>query len=672
MAAKRDRPHLFVRREPTSRAYTPHTRAVKPKPAPAPADRAQHGQQLRTALQQAQGQADLRRDEAARKGIAVEGATPGLYVQFDSMPGVPLKVESLEDRTGKARIEVVAFREEPVTVDGSQTFVQRATVFVPDGAVKKFVTKFEAYEKTTPPRPRERRHHDTFDRVAALRLATLRALWTDDPAKFPADDESIWWEVWLRRRDDSDAVGRFRMYAENVGIEVGSRQLSFDDRTIILARATPTAMSASIDVLDDLAELRAAHEVSPFEALPPSEQGEWAEELLDRLTRASGDCPAVCLLDTGVTWGHPLLEGSLPPSDAHAVNPEWGTHDHDRHGTAMAGVALIGDLRPALASTEPVRLRHALESVKVLPPTGDNDPDLYGAITAEAVSRAEIARPDRRRAFAMAITAKETDRGQPTSWSAAVDALAAGRSFDQSERGLAYLDDEAAPRLLVVSAGNVRGILDANHLDRSDVELIEDPAQAWNALTVGAYTDKATLMETDWPGGQALAPPGELSPWSRTSVGFSRIWPIKPDIVCEGGNVVRTASGEVDFPADSLEGLSTHWKARGEAVHPGARDQPGNGGGEPTRGVHLGRVSTSVAGDGPRLDRALRVLDVGDAYAPDCHQQEARASRARAPVRLRGASRRARAPQRPGRSDPALRGAHPPVHRRQDEGDPHP
>src|SRR5690606_13872192 len=29
----------------------------------------------------------------------------------------------------------------------------------------------------------------------------------------------------------------------------------------------------------------------------------------------------------------------------------------------------------------------------------------------------------------------------------------------------------------------------------------------------------------------------ELSPWSSTSVSFDTRWPIKPDVVCEGGNV---------------------------------------------------------------------------------------------------------------------------------------
>jgi hypothetical protein len=84
----------------------------------------------------------------------------------------------------------------------------------------------------------------------------------------------------------------------------------------------------------------------------------------------------------------------------------------------------------------------------------------------------------------------------------------------------------------MISAGNV-DVLEDDHLDRSDVEPIEDPAQAWNALTIGAYTDLDDVSSTagfeDWT---PLAPRGELSPHRRTGVAFQRTWPHKPDGFC--------------------------------------------------------------------------------------------------------------------------------------------
>jgi hypothetical protein len=161
----------------------------------------------------------------------------------------------------------------------------------------------------------------------------------------------------------------------------------------------------------------------------------------------------------------------------------------------------------------------------------------------------------------MAVTASdERDRGQPTSWSAAVDALAAGRTFDPATHGLIYLDkvEEAARRLFVLSAGNVDK-LDVDHLARSDVEAVHDPAHAWNALTVGAFTDKAVIHDPQHNGWSPVARPGDLSPWSTTSVPFQRVWPIKPDVVFEGGNVGRNGSS-IDFPIADLCLLSTYYK----------------------------------------------------------------------------------------------------------------
>jgi hypothetical protein len=66
----------------------------------------------------------------------------------------------------------------------------------------------------------------------------------------------------------------------------------------------------------------------------------------------------------------------------------------------MAGLALYGDLVPVLAGNQPIAPLYRLESVRILPPAAGppNSPDLYGAITGEAIARAEVQAPQRRRA----------------------------------------------------------------------------------------------------------------------------------------------------------------------------------------------------------------------------------------------------------------------------------
>src|SRR5439155_274889 len=65
--------------------------------------------------------------------------------------------------------------------------------------------------------------------------------------------------------------------------------------------------------------------------------------------------------------------------------------------------------------------------------------------------------------------------GQPSSWSAAVDALAAGLAIVATDEGMAYLDEEdgAEPRLFLLAAGKVFvGDFGEEYLARCDIEPI--------------------------------------------------------------------------------------------------------------------------------------------------------------------------------------------------------
>jgi subtilase family protein len=95
--------------------------------------------------------------------------------------------------------------------------------------------------------------------------------------------------------------------------------------------------------------------------------------------------------------------------------------------------------------------------------------------------------------------------------------------------------------LFLISAGNVDAWEPSiDYRDVCDTAGIEDPAQAWNALTVGAHTDLTSIpSDPSFAHWTPLAAAGDLSPHSRTSVLFGpRPWPLKPDICMEGGNVL--------------------------------------------------------------------------------------------------------------------------------------
>ncbi len=64
---------------------------------------------------------------------------------------------------------------------------------------------------------------------------------------------------------------------------------------------------------------------------------------------------------------------------------------------------------------------------------------------------------------------------------------------------------------------------------------------------------------------RSIAPVGELSPFSTTSVGFGREWPVKPEVVFEGGNVGLSDSDDLVDDDPALGVLTTfnqprlHW-----------------------------------------------------------------------------------------------------------------
>lgn len=297
-------------------------------------------------------------------------------------------------------------------------------------------------------------------------------------------------------------------------------------------------MSASADLLDILGKVRRAKKnPAEFIEMSPREQGEFVDHMRRRIEPPAVDAPAVCVLDGGVVL-HPLVLPALAPENTLKYDPNWPLTDGRTNGTKIAGVALYGDQLPGLLQgVEPVRPDHRLESVKILPtPPAENVPRLYGAITAQAAYRIESQAPTRRRAFCLAITTDGRDKGLPSSWSGEVDQLRAGVR-------------DGHRRLFFVSAGNVP-LDDRRHYpDVNDTALVQDPGQAWNAVTVGGYTEHVQFPQETYPGYRPLARAGDLCPCSTTSLSFLPEWPYKPDVVMEGGNtIVDPSTGRTDTP----------------------------------------------------------------------------------------------------------------------------
>jgi len=504
-------------------------------------DRIPHAQSLRAQLQVIQHDIVAARSAQENAGLSRDF---GLQIKFESFPdiGWALAEHSFDRRTG---IELLNTRDE-----GNVTY---ATVFVPDGKLSFFEKKIQDYvDYKTDSRGRPRDNQKFVDTIKSIRTATLRELWTDSPDEYPSDpDERCWWEVWLPVRDSATRIFRtFTDQARSQGIEALDYCITFPERTVTVVNATRTQMEASLMLLNTVAELRRAKDTADFFVdSSPIEQSAWKDDLLARTHIAAPQAHTayVCILDTGVNRGHPLLAEVLATRDMDTIEPDWGVDDKEGHGTNMAGLVIWGNLYDAVLATHDFTIYHRLESVKLLARNHENkgNSHFHGLLTSEAVSRAAILSPDRNRVFQLAITADDDrDRGRPSAWSSMIDALS-------------FSDEPRNSQLFVVSAGNIETMDQWRTYPASNKEAgIQDPAQAWNALTVGAYTEMDYIDESDADGYTPIAGPGELSPYSRTSACWDSQWPIKPDVVMEGGNVASNAFGPVS--SSSLSLLTTH------------------------------------------------------------------------------------------------------------------
>lgn len=396
--------------------------------------------------------------------------------------------------------------------------------------------------------------------IEAIRRARLETFWTDAGAPLPDDPHVVlWWALWCHR--DSEMQVEDICARLDVRTAARDRRLYFPEVVVIPVLAARATIELMLFATAGIAELRRASDNPVFftDELHGDQQ-EWVDNLAERVTWPAAGVPAVCVLDTGVNRGHTLLEPALAPNDQHALRNEWGKDDHHHkgHGTSMAGLALHGDLTPALSDAAQRRLVHRLESVKVLPPDefDPNDPKSYGVLTQAAIALPEIAAPDRLRVFCLAITNQNVSGSIASGWSAAIDQAAVGRMIGDDED---TNDDNNRPkRLLVLAAGNIPPEIEMARIQPQDNYPIEDPAQAWNALTIGGYTDLTDVKDEGYQEWGPAAQAGELSPHSRTSAAWPQgTTPIKPELVMETGNRAISPNRNEILTLNSLSLLST-------------------------------------------------------------------------------------------------------------------
>lgn len=251
---------------------------------------------------------------------------------------------------------------------------------------------------------------------------------------------------------------------------------------------------------------------------------------LPPLNLVGEDTPIIGIIDSGVN-NHPLLEGVVV--EAIAEPAHLGTADIWGHGTRVAGIAALGDLRAQLASGSLVRGARIV-SAKVVNDQGQFDErTLVPKQMRTVISR--LRKEFGCRLFVHSLgDSKCLFNGEKVGlWASTLDELA--RELDV---------------LIIVTTGNrmprsgdtaEQGVTEYPRYLAEASNTLCEPAGAMNVLTVGALAHGSGTDDTHAEDARvrAITAFEEPSPFTRVGPGIGGA--IKPDVVDFGGTLVFDA-----------------------------------------------------------------------------------------------------------------------------------
>ncbi len=267
----------------------------------------------------------------------------------------------------------------------------------------------------------------------------------------------------------------------------------------------------------------------------------------------------VCILDSGINTNHPLLAPAIAES-AGFLGGDDDVFDLDGHGTAVAGVALYGDVE-ACNELNLWQPEIYLLNGKILNDDCEYDEGTIEKTLVEAVTF--FVEEHQCRIFNLSI-------GN------------ANAPYDQKHiRGVAYILDKLARDLnvlFIISAGNFNGAenpaVPANcwrdeypgYLG-DPASVIIDPATSMNSITVGSLAKhNATFDHQRYPQISQLSPATENQPSPFTRHGPSVKGAIKPELISIGGNLASPTGNTSNITTRGLGVLTCNANFVGHTV----------------------------------------------------------------------------------------------------------
>ncbi|MBA6243790.1 MULTISPECIES: S8 family peptidase [unclassified Psychrobacter] len=424
--------------------------------------------------------------------------------------------------------------------------------------IKNFTNKLTATGKP--------RNQKMLNNISIIRNTNLEDLWKGESNSLPTNlHEKINCEIWFEITKNSLLKEDWNLNdcnilasSEDLDISISSSFITLPNLKIYKVKANRIELKKILNLYSDVVEIRPSSESpSVFVDMGLRDQLDFTNDLNDRIIIQNSETPIfVSILDTGVNYNNKLLKEVCKSSYCVTWNSGWApyTDNYDyslTHGSRQAGIAAFGAaLTQNLIDTGEVVLTHEIESGRILPAVGRNEEELYGAITLATIEKLRTAQPNAKRIYSMAVTSSYKDDGLPTSWSAAIDNFCMRNNEDKTN-------------LFLISAGNAQNAQKDYWKNAEDTK-IQDPAQAWNAVTVGSCTNLYNVSNLLNP--EICSRIGDINPTTSSSINWE--WkdaPFKPEIICEGGNRLIDQYGSINSH-DDLSMLTASGKTQGAVI----------------------------------------------------------------------------------------------------------
>lgn len=492
-----------------TKEFTPRQRGGQPNTMPQ-RNRIEHAELLKEQYQNSFNQAIALQNELVAGDLPV---ADGVYLDFEV--NKKLISNSFHTKQGAKIMKVSDKSEENANV----------TVFI-EKKDKEWLSKKADEYATKDTKNGNVSNEKLIAPIEEINLSDIHSLYeSSESFDRLTENETLLFELWINKRTDFSikdySIEDISNTLNVLGIEcnIGNR-LQFEDVDVFLIKTTKNVLESLPNHLGYIEEIRRYRQPSILTETHEANR-EWNDLISDDINfNITNDSICIGILDTGVNNAHKLLAPALPDARMVSAINVPDNIDKSFHGTDMAGLALLGDLTELAYQRGSVsEIEHSLASVKIYEEGHQTQSDFYGAVIEDAIDQAQSMGATLN---CMAITDDVSLDGHPTSSSAALD-----ESIYHGGR---------CDRLVMVSAGNIQpaDVDKTGYLKSCRANAILSPSQAWNALTVGAFTEKTIISNRQ--GHQPLAALGALSPVSRTTDCWNN-GQIKPEIVMEGGNL---------------------------------------------------------------------------------------------------------------------------------------